>query len=53
MLSLNSFAKLGLILYIIIYLIFPKLAITQIANIDIRKNLEKALNTRNLKLIKD
>ena len=53
MLNLNSFAKLGLFLYIIIYLIFPKLAITQNTNVDIRKNLENALNTRNLKLIKN
>ena len=53
MLNLKSFAKLGLFLYIVIYLIFPKLAITQNTKIDIRKNLENALNTGNLKLIKD
>ncbi len=53
MLNLNSFAKLGIFLYLTIYLIFPKLAITQNKNIDIRKNLEYALNTRNLKLIRD
>ena len=47
------FVKLGLLLYIVIYLIFPKLAITQNTNVDIRKNLENALNTRNLKLIKN
>ena len=52
MFNLNSFAKLGLFLYIVVYLIFPKLAITQNTNIDISKNLEEALNTRNLKLIK-
>ena len=51
MINLNSFTKLGLFLYLIIYLIFPKLAITQNTNIDITKNLENALNTRNLKLI--
>ena len=51
--NLNLFAKLGLFIYIIIYLISPKLAITQNTNIDIRKNLENALNTRNLKLIKN
>ena len=51
--NLNYFAKLGLFIYIVIYLIFPKLAITQSKNIDIRKNLENALNTRNLKLIKN
>ncbi len=49
--NLNLFAKLGLFVYIFIYLISSKLAITQITNVDIRKNLENALNTRNLKLI--
>ena len=53
MLNLNTFAKLGLFLYIIFYLIFPKLAITKSTKVDIRKNLENALNTRNLKLIKN
>ena len=53
MINLNSFAKLGLFIYIIIYLIFPKLAITKNTKVDIRKNLENALNTRNLNLIKN
>ena len=53
MLNLNTFAKSGLFIYLIFYLIFPKLAITQNINVDIRKNLENALNTRNLKLIKN
>ncbi len=52
-LNLNWFTKSGLFIYIIIYLIFPKLAITQNTNVDIRKNLENALNDRNLKLIKN
>ena len=52
MLNLNLFAKLGFFIYIIIYLISPKLAITKNTNIDIRKNLENALNTRNFELIK-
>ena len=34
MLNLNSFAKLGVFIYIIIYLIFPKLAIPQNTKID-------------------
>ena len=33
-------------------LIFPKVAITQITNVDIRTNLENALNTKNFQLIK-
>ena len=53
MLNLNSFAKLGLFIYIIIYIIFPKLAITKNTKVDIRENLENGLNTRNLKLIKN
>ncbi len=53
MLNLNYFSKLGLFIYIIFYLISPKLAITQITNLDIRKNLENALNTRNFELIKN
>ena len=53
MINLNWFAKLGLFLYLNIYLIFPKLSIAQNTNVDIRKNLEDALNTRNLKLIKN
>ncbi len=53
MLKLNSFTKLGLFIYIVIYLIFPKLAITQNTKVDIRKNLEDALNTRNLNFIKE
>jgi len=53
MLNLNSFAKLGLFLYLIIYLIFPKIAITRNTKVDIRKNLENALNSQNLKLIKE
>ena len=43
--NLKFFPKLGLFVYIFIYLIFPKLAITQNTNVDIRKDLENALNT--------
>ena len=53
MFNLKFFPKLGLFIYIFIYLISPKLAITQNTNVDIRKNLENALNTRNLELIKN
>ena len=53
MFNLKLFAKLGLFIYIFIYLISPKLAITQNTKVDIRKDLENALNTRNLKLIKN
>jgi len=53
MLNLICFSKLGLFLYLIFYLIFPQLAITQNTKVDLRKNLENALNAQNLKLIKD
>lgn len=53
MFNLKLFPKLGLFIYIFIYLISPKLAITQNTNVDIRKNLENALNTRDLQLIKN
>ena len=53
MFNLNSFAKSGLFIYIIVYLISSKLAITQNTNLDIRKKLEYALNTRNFELIKN
>ena len=53
MFNLKFFSKLGLFIYIFIYLISPKFAIAQNTKVDIRKNLENALNTRNLKLIKN
>ena len=53
MLNLVSFSKIGFIVYIFIYLIFPNLAISQNTKIDIRKNLENALNSRDMKLIKE
>ena len=53
MLNLNSFTKLGLFIYLIFYLISPKVAITQNINIDIRKSLEDALNTKNFELLKN
>ncbi len=51
MINLNSFARLGLFIYIITYLISPKLAIAQNTKVDIRGKFEDALNTRNLKFI--
>ena len=50
--NLNSFTKISLYIYIILYLIFPNLAIAQITKVDIRKNLENALNSGNLKLVR-
>ena len=53
MLNFNSLAKIGFFIYIVNYLIFQNLAITQNTKVDITKNLENALNNRNLKLIKE
>ncbi len=52
MFNLNSLKNIGLPLYIIIYLIFPNSAITQTNKFDLRRNLENALNSRNLEFIK-
>ena len=38
MINLNLFARLGLFIYIIFYLIFPKIAITQNTKFDMRKS---------------
>ncbi len=51
--NLSLSAKLVLFLYLIIYLIFPKLAITKNIKVDIRENLENGLNKRDLKFIKN
>ncbi len=51
MFNLNSLRKIGIPIYLFIYLIFPYSAITQTTKIDLRKNLENALNSRNLKFI--
>ena len=53
MINLNSFTKVGFFLYIIIYLISPNLAKPQNIKVDIRQNLENALNARNFKFLRD
>ena len=52
MFNLNSFKNIGFILYLFIYLIFPFSAITQNTKVDLRSNLENALNLRDLNFIK-
>ena len=52
MLNLNSFRNIGVALYLLIYLIFPYSAITQTLKTEFIRNLEKALNTRDLEFIK-
>ena len=52
MFNLNSFRNIGIPIYIFIYLIFPHSAIAQTTKVDLRRNIENALNSRNLKFIK-
>jgi len=51
MFNLNSLRNIGIPIYIFIYLIFPHSAITQTKKVDLRKNIENALNSRNFKFI--
>ena len=51
MFNLNSLRNIGIPIYIFIYLIFPHSAITQTTKVDLRRNIENALNSRNLKFI--
>jgi len=52
MFNLNLFKNIGASLYLIIYLIFPYSAITQTLKVDFIKNLENAINLRDLEFIK-
>ncbi len=51
MFNLNSLSNIGIPIYLFIYLIFPHSAITQTTKVDLRRNIENALNSRNLKFI--
>ena len=53
MFKLNSLINLVASLYLFIYLIFPYSAITQTKKVDLRRKLENALNSRDIKLIKE
>ncbi len=52
MLNLNLFRKIGLPLYLFIYLILPYSAITQTLKVDFIRNLETSLNKRDLESIR-
>jgi len=52
MFNLNSLRNIGIPIYLFIYLIFPHSAITQTTKVDLRRNIENALNSRNVKFIK-
>ena len=52
MLNLNLFRNIGFPLYLFIYLIIPYSAITQTLKVDFIRNLENALNSRDLDFIR-
>ena len=52
MFNLNLFRKIGVSLYLFIYLIIPYSAITQTLKVDFIKNLETSLNKRDLEFIR-
>ena len=53
MFNLNSLRNIGIPIYLFIYLIFPHSAITQTTKVDLRRNIENAFNSRNLKFINE
>ncbi len=53
MFNLNSLKNLAIYLYLFTYLIFPYSAISQTIKINLRKNLENSLNSRNLEGLKE
>ena len=52
MFNLKSLKNIGFPLYFFVYLIFPYSAISQSTKINLRRNLENALNTRDVEFIK-
>ena len=52
MLNLNLFKKIGVTLYLFIYLIIPHSATTQTLKVDFIRNLENSLNKRDLDFIR-
>ena len=52
MFNLNFFRNIGFPLYLFIYLIIPYSAITQTLKVDIIKNLENSLNSRDLEFFR-
>ena len=52
MFNLNLFKNIGFPLYLFIYLIIPRSAITQTLKVDFIRNLENSLNKRDLEFIR-
>jgi len=52
MFKLNLFKNIRFLLYLFIYLIFPFSAITQTLKVDLIRNLENSLNTKDLEFIR-
>jgi len=53
MFNLNSFSKIGIAFYLFIYLIFTNSIISETTKVDLRRNLEIALNSRDFEFIRD
>ncbi len=51
--NLRSLKNIGVYLYLSIYLIFPYPATTQLKKVDLRRNIENGLNSRDLNFIKE
>ena len=52
MFNINLFKNIGVPLYLFIYLIIPDSAITQTLKVNFIRNLENALNKRDLEFIR-
>ena len=52
MFNLNFLKKIGVPLYLFVYLIFPYSAITQTLKVDFIRNLENSLNAKDLEFIR-
>ena len=52
MFNFNLFKNVGVPLYLFIYLIFPYSAITETIKVDLKRDLESAINSRDLEFIK-
>ena len=53
MINSHPFRKIGLLLYLFVYLIFPYSAITETKKLDLKRNLENSLNSRNFEFVEE
>ena len=52
MFNLNLFKNIGVPLYLFVYLIFPYSAISETLKVDLVRDIENALNKRDLEFIR-